>query len=125
MADRVTKEDLMRYMDGEMPPEQRARLDTELERSTELRRELAIFRAMRTDFQGLSFDPGTYHKSVWDKVNASVTRPIGWVLVVVGVIVWTAYGAYLFTTSPVNAWEKLATDRISRGGVPPDNGGLR
>ena len=28
MADRVTKEDLMRYMDGEMPPEQRARLDT-------------------------------------------------------------------------------------------------
>ena len=89
MADRVTKEDLMRYMDGEMPPEQRARLDTELERSTELKRELAIFRAMRTDFQGLSFDPGTYHKSMWDKVNASVTRPIGWVLVVVGVVVWT------------------------------------
>ena len=100
MADRVTKEDLMRYIDGEMPPEQRARLDAELARSTELKRELAIFRAMRTDFQGLSFDPGTYHKSMWDKVNASVTRPIGWVLVVVGIIVWTAYGAYLFTTSP-------------------------
>ena len=115
MADRVTKEDLMRYIDGEMPPEQRARLDAELARSTELRRELAIFRAMRTDFQGLSFDPGTYHKSVWDKVNASVTRPIGWVLVVVGVIVWTAYGAYLFTTSPANAWEKLATGAIVIG----------
>ena len=93
----------MRYMDGEMPPEQRARLDAELERSTELTRELAIFRAMRTDFQGLSFDPGTYHGSVWDRVNASVTRPIGWILVVVGVIVWTAYGAYLFTTSPATS----------------------
>lgn len=115
MADRVTKEDLMRYIDGEMPPEQRARLDAELARSTELKRELAIFRAMRTDFQGLSFDPGTCHKSVWDKVNASVTRPIGWVLVVVGVIVWTAYGAYLFTTSPANAWEKLATGAIVIG----------
>ena len=105
----------MRYMDGEMPPEQRARLDAELERSTELKRELAIFRAMRTDFQGLSFDPATYHRSVWDKVNTSVTRPVGWILVVVGVIVWTAYGAYLFTTSPANAWEKLATGAIVIG----------
>ncbi len=105
----------MRYMDGEMPPEQRARLDAELERSTELTRELAIFRAMRTDFQGLSFDPGTYHGSVWDQVNANVTRPIGWILVVVGVIVWTAYGAYVFTTSPADAWEKLATGAIVIG----------
>ena len=114
MADRVTKEDLMRYMDGEMPPDQSMRLDAELERSTELKRELAIFRAMRTDFQGLSFDSGTY-RSVWDKVNASVTRPVGWILVVVGVIVWTGYGAYVFTTSPVNAWEKLATGAIVIG----------
>ncbi len=115
MADRVSKEDLMRYMDGEMPPEQRVRLDAELQRSTELRRELAIFRAMRTDFQGLSFDPATYHGSVWDQVNASVTRPVGWILVVVGIIVWTAYGAYVFTTSPANAWEKLATGAIVIG----------
>ncbi len=115
MADRVSKEDLMRYMDGEMPPEERVRVDAELERSTELKRELAIFLAMRTDFQGLSFDPGTYHSSVWDKVNASVTRPIGWILVVVGAIVWTAYGAYVFTTSPANAWEKLATGAIVIG----------
>ena len=70
---------------------------------------------MRTDFQGLSFDPGTYHKSVWDQVNASVTRPIGWILITVGVIVWTAYGAYVFTTSPANPWEKLATGAIVIG----------
>jgi hypothetical protein len=115
MTEPVSKEDLMRYMDGEMPPEQRVRLDAALERSTELKRELAIFRAMRTDFQGLSFDPGTYHRSVWDQVNASVTRPIGWILIVVGVIVWTAYGAYVFTTSPANPWEKLATGAMVVG----------
>ena len=115
MTEPVSKEDLMRYMDGEMPPEQRVRLDAALERATELKRELAIFRAMRTDFQGLSFGPGTYHKSVWDRVNASVTRPIGWILIVVGVIVWTAYGAYVFTTSPANPWEKLATGAIVIG----------
>jgi hypothetical protein len=115
MTDRVSKEDLMRYMDGEMPPEKRVRLDAEIERSTELQRELAIFRAMRTDFQGLSFDPGANHRSVWDRVNASVTRPIGWILVIVGVTVWTAYGAYVFTNSPANAWEKLATGAIVIG----------
>ena len=115
MADRVSKEDLMRYMDGEMPPEERLRLDSDLELSTELKRELAIFRAMRTDFQGLSFDAGTNHRSVWDRVNAGVTRPVGWILVVVGVIVWTAYGAYVFTTSPANAWEKLGTGAIVIG----------
>ncbi len=115
MTEPVSKEDLMRYMDGEMPPEQRVRLDAALERATELKRELAIFRAMRTDFQGLSFDPGTYHKSVWDQVNASVTRPIGWILITVGVIVWTGYGAYVFTTSPADAWEKLATGAIVIG----------
>ena len=115
MTEPVSKEELMRYLDGEMPPEQRVRLDAELERSTELKRELAIFRAMRTDFQGLSFDPGTYPKSVWDQVNASVTRPIGWILITVGVIVWTAYGAYVFTTSPANPWEKLATGAIVIG----------
>ena len=115
MTEPVSKEDLMRYMDGEMPPEQRVRLDAALERATELKRELAIFRAMRTDFQGLSFDPGTYHKSVWDRVNASVTRPIGWILMIVGVIVWTGYGAYVFTTSPADPWEKLATGAIVIG----------
>ncbi|MEE2897663.1 MAG: hypothetical protein VX815_04260 [Gemmatimonadota bacterium] len=115
MTEPVSKEDLMRYMDGEMPPEQRARLDAELERATELKRELAIFRAMRTDFQGLSFDPGTYDKSVWDQVNARVTRPIGWILMIVGVIAWTGYGAYVFTTSPEDPWEKLATGAIVIG----------
>ena len=115
MASRVSKEDLMRYMDGEMPPEERTRLDAELERSTELTRELAIFRAMRSDFQGLTFDPGTYHRSVWDQVNASVTRPVGWILIVVGVIVWMAYGAYVFTTSPADPWGKLATGAIVIG----------
>ena len=74
---------------------------------------------MRTDFQGLSFDPGTYHRSVWVQVNASVTIPIGWILVVVGVIVWTAYGAYVFPNSPAKSWEELATGAIVIGIVTP------
>lgn len=115
MAQRISSEDLMRYLDGEMSPEERARVDAELERSTELQRELAMFRAMKADFQELSFHPAEYRESVWDRVNDRVTRPIGWILVAVGTAVWMTYGAYLFATSPTDPWEKLATGAIAIG----------
>lgn len=115
MAPRVTSEDLMRYLDGEMPPEERARMDTELAGSTELQRELAIFRAMKADFQGLSFHPAEYRESVWDRVNQRVTRPVGWLLVATGTAVWMSYGVYVFATSPSDPWEKLATGAVAIG----------
>ena len=115
MSQRISSEELMRYLDGELSPEDRARVDAELVGSTELQREVAIFRALKSDFQELSFHPGTYRTSVWDQVNMRLTRPIGWVSVIAGVIVWLTYGAYLFATSPANPWEKLATGAIAIG----------
>jgi hypothetical protein len=115
MTPRITSEDLMRYLDGEMPPEERAEVDTELATSTELLRELAIFRALKADFQELSFQPAQYRESVWDRVNAHVTRPIGWILMAVGAAVWTSYGVYIFAIAPTDPWEKLATGAIAIG----------
>lgn len=112
---RITSEDLMRYLDGELPPDERARIDVELSRSTELQRELAIFRALKADFQQLSFHPATYRTSVWDDVNVHVTRPIGWILVIAGVVLWMTYGAYVFATSPSDPWQKMATGAIAIG----------
>ena len=112
---RVSHDDLMRFLDGEMPPDEHAVLEAQIEASSELKRELAIFRAMRTDFQELSFDPGSHRRSVWDQVNATVTRPMGWILVITGTIAWMAYGAYVFMTSPGDPWEKLATAAIVIG----------
>lgn len=113
--DRITSDELMRYLDGEMTPEERAQVDAELARSTELRRELAIFRALKTDFQELSFHPAVHRSSVWDDVNVHVTRPVGWILVVLGVVLWMTYGAYVFATAPGDPWEKLATGAIAIG----------
>ena len=48
-------------------------------------------------------------------MNQQLTRPIGWILVVVGAAVWTGYGAYVFATSPANPWEKLATGAVVIG----------
>jgi ferric-dicitrate binding protein FerR (iron transport regulator) len=111
----TTPDDLMRYLDGEMPPEERERVDRALEASTELRRELAMFRALKDDFQGLAFHPANYKTSVWDQVNARVNRPIGWILALTGLGVWMTYGAYVFTHSAIAPWEKMATGAIAIG----------
>jgi hypothetical protein len=115
MAGRVSSEDLMRYLDGELTPEERVRVEAELAGSTELQREVAIYRALKADFQELSFHPSATAGSVWDRVNTRVTRPVGWILVAMGVAAWMTYGAYVFATSPVDAWEKLATGAVAIG----------
>ncbi len=115
MSDRITPDDLMRYLDGEMSPEERSRTESALAASTELQRDFALFRALKTDIQGLSFHPATYRSSVWDQVNAHVNRPVGWALLLVGVPIWMAYGAYIFATSPASPWEKLGTGAIAIG----------
>jgi len=115
MAPHVSSEDLMRYLDGEMPPHERERVEAELANSTELQRELAMFRALKADFRELNFHPAEYRESVWDRVNDRVTRPIGWILVAVGATVWMSYGAYVFATSPTDPWEKLATSAVAIG----------
>ena len=115
MPERVTHEDLMRFLDGELPPEEHARVQAVIASSTELAREAAIYRAMKGRFQEISFHPGTYHASVWDGVNRSLTRPIGWILVIAGAVVWATYGVYVFLVSPVDPWQKLATGAVVIG----------
>jgi len=111
----VTPDDLMRYLDGELSPEDRSRVEAEAARSTELQREIAMYRSLKADVQGLSFHPATHGSSVWDGVNQRVNRPIGMGLILIGLVVWMAYGAYVFATSSVSAWEKLATAAIAIG----------
>ena len=115
MEGRISEADLMRYLDGEMPPGEQARVESALKGSTELQRELALFRSLKTEIQGLSFHPATYRSSVWDRVNAHVNRPIGWFLLLAGLAVWLVYGVYVYATSPVSPWEKLGTGAIAIG----------
>ena len=51
MQERVTHEELMRYLDGEVAPDERNRIEASVESSTELRREVAVFRAMKVLFK--------------------------------------------------------------------------
>lgn len=114
MRQTVSNEDLMRFLDGELPPDEVARVQDALSRSTELQRELRIFEALRHDVEGLSYDPPPHH-SVWDGVQRRLTRPVGWILFVSGAILWMVYGAWVFATSAVNPVEKLAVGALAIG----------
>ena len=115
MSQRVNHEDLMRYLDGEIGPEDRDRIERSLEGSTELRREIAVFRAMKDDMQTLKLTNGGHGHSVWDAVSRQLARPIGWTLLIAGALVWAVYGIYVYLTSPIFFLEKMATSAIVIG----------
>jgi anti-sigma factor RsiW len=110
----VSHDDLMRLLDDEVTGDEEARIRGALASSTELRRELALYEALRNDVRGLSVDVER-PESVWDAVNRRVTRPIGWILVILGSVVWMGFGAWVFATSAADPVEKLAVAALAVG----------
>lgn len=117
MLDRVSHEELMRYLDGETSPDENVHVERALETSTELRRELTVYKAMKEDLLTLKLatGDGQDRHSVWHAVSRQLGRPLAWALVIVGSLVWAVYGLYVYMTSPIFLWEKLATSAIAIG----------
>lgn len=111
----VSRQDLMRYLDGELPPEERKRIDEALAISPELRSEMATFRSLKAEFHGLAFRSPDSAGSVWDRVSHTVARPVGWALLLVGVVAWLVYGVHVFTNSEGDPWERLAIGGVAIG----------
>jgi ABC-type multidrug transport system fused ATPase/permease subunit len=111
----IAPETLMRYIDGEMPPEERAAVEAVLAHSTELQRDIALFSSMHEDLSSLRFRPVTLRNTVWTRVNDRLTRPIGWILLVIGTVGWLVYGLWLYLSSATPTWEKLLTSAILIG----------
>ena len=110
----VSHEDLMRFLDGEVTPEERATIEGRLEASSELRREFAIFRSMKEDFRDLSFAPQD-GDSVWNRIRTRITLPVGWALAIAGFVGWVAYGIWTFVNSPSAIVVKLTTGAVVIG----------
>ncbi len=115
MAERVTHEEVMRYLDGEASPEVRARIEQEVEASTELRREVTIFKHLRDELRRLDLPGGINGRSVWTDVEQRLSRPLGWLLILTGSAIWLGYGTYTYFTASVDWWEKTATGAIVIG----------
>ena len=105
----------MRFLDGELAPDERQRVDAALAQSAELQRELMLFGAMKRDLQELSFTPVRAGESIWDQVTVRITRPVGWVIFLAGAMIWIVYGAWVYFTSAIDLWEKLATGAVVAG----------
>ncbi len=114
MTQGVSHEELMQYLDGEVSPEARARIEARIQDSTELQREVALFRKMKEDLRTLKFEGGP-RRSIWFAVHRRLTRPFGWVFLVVGFALWAGYGSYLYAVSAIDPVEKLATAGIVVG----------
>lgn len=111
----VSPEDLMRYLDGEVTAEERERIEARLAASTELQRELVVFRELKGDLLGLSFRVRPNGRSAWDAVQRKLTRPLGWILLAVGATLWLAYGVWAWFTAPGELVEKLAAGGVGIG----------
>jgi len=112
--DQVDQELLMRYLDGELSAAEREGVEAALERSTELQRDLMLYRRLREDMGGLAFE-ARGGPSVWSQVRRRLTRPIGWFLILAGSTAWTGHLLYLFLAAHEPTWEKLATSAIGIG----------
>jgi ferric-dicitrate binding protein FerR (iron transport regulator) len=110
----ITHDELMRYMDGELPPERAREVEAALATDTELRREHAIFQRMKSDLGAMGRDMKTPTDG-WDAVSRRLARPMGWILCLVGLVVWLGYALYMFITGPEALWEKLAVGAVLIG----------
>jgi anti-sigma factor RsiW len=110
----ITHEELMRYLDGELAAERVRVVERALETDTELRREYVIFRRMKSDLEEVGSDMRTPVRT-WEAVNRRLTRPMGWILFLVGLAVWLGYAIYTFWTGPDALWEKLAVGAVVVG----------
>ena len=111
----VTPEQLMQYLDGELPPEARARVEAHLEVDTEARRALLVYRRLQADLSGLRLGTGVERRSLWDRVHARLSRPMGWLFLSVGVGAWMTYSIWLYLSSAAPTLEKLLTGAVLIG----------
>ena len=110
----IHHDELMRYLDGELPPERAREIEAALETSTELRREYVIFQRMKTDLGEMGARM-QHEGTVWTAVNRTITRPVGWTLFLIGAVVWAAYGVFAYLTGADALWQKLATSAVVVG----------
>lgn len=117
MTHEMERETLMRYLDDELPPDGRERVEAHLSGCTECRREVEVFGEMKRELAELPEGAGPVGGggSVWDAVSRRVARPLGWLLLVAGVVLWGGWAAWVFLTSDVAAFEKLFTGSVVIG----------
>jgi anti-sigma factor RsiW len=79
-------DELSAYADGELPPDATRRVAEHLEACTECARELSLIRTLGGAMRTLQNRPPD--RSTWERVHRRLTRPAGWILIVLGAVLW-------------------------------------
>lgn len=110
----VSHDDLMRFLDGELPPDRHAAIVRHLDLCTECKREFTVFQTMKGDLAAmLDTDPAI--PSVWNRVNRRIMLPTAWVLLIAGAVSLSLWGAWTWVTSPESFWRKLFVGAVVVG----------
>ncbi|MGH7503363.1 MAG: anti-sigma factor family protein [Longimicrobiales bacterium] len=114
MSHPVGHEDLMRFLDDELPPDRRTAVVAHIEQCTECNRDLHVFRALKGDLKAIGERNGA-GPSLWAAINHRLTQPLGWVLFVTGAVVIAGWAVWSYVSSPDVFWRKLAVGSVVIG----------
>jgi ferric-dicitrate binding protein FerR (iron transport regulator) len=100
---------LMGYADGELGPEDRARVEEALAKDPELRKELAEMKRLKEATLGVDALTDADIEAFWGTVYNRLERRAGWILLLSGTAGVVGAGCYLFFTHEWAHWSvKLA-----------------
>lgn len=105
-------EELSAFADGELTPDEARRIEEHLRTCTECARELAVIRAMGGAIKEMKRDES--ERSVWANVNRRITRPIGWLLVLVGSLIYAGLAVHAWMQQEFTL-ERLAITAVVLG----------
>ncbi len=97
------------YLDGELGPEERARVDSHAGTCDDCRQELETMRQLVSASSGIAVasPPEEVWDTVLDGVYSRLERRTGWFLFVIGAVGLVALGIYYFITEPfASAFQK-------------------
>jgi uncharacterized membrane protein YcjF (UPF0283 family) len=105
------RERLMAYADGELDAAAAGAVEQHLEQCTECGRELAIVRELKGALRNME---SSNSRDLWSGIHRKLTTPVGWLLVLAGVVVWIALAVVRWFQSELTI-EWLATTALIAG----------
>jgi len=93
---------MMASLDGEIGAEDRAELESHLAECADCRREFDEHSKLSELVGEIELPKPSQEDMMkyWPSVYAKIERGAGWGLVVIGALIWVAYGVFLFVTDP-------------------------
>jgi hypothetical protein len=99
---------IVRYVDQELTGEGLDAFRAHLATCAGCQREVAALSALKGDLHAMALSKiPPPSGSVWTTIDRKLARPTGWVLLVVGAILYAAWAVYTYLQSPMNLFERL------------------